>query len=165
MIEVTMRAVFNSLRTDGSPRNRGFVAVAAAAVVTAFAVGACGGSSTLSHAQLVSRASSDCRRANQAAAHLAAPSSSYSSLNQYARGLSPIVTGLIGNLNSLKPASADRTNLRSYVGALRSGDQGLQLLVSANSPAQVTQARTILASQPLTTRASALGAAACGEAP
>jgi hypothetical protein len=128
-------------------------------------VGACGGSSTLSHSELVSKAASDCRKANQAAARLAAPGQSYSSLNNYARGLSPIVAGLIGNLTALKPGTADRGALQSYVGALRSGDQGLQLLAGASSPAQVTQARTILASHSLSARASTLGAPPCGAAP
>ncbi len=157
-----MRARVTAVHLSRPRRNRTSLA---AAVATALALAACGGSSTLSHAQLVSKASGDCHRADQAASRLAAPAGTYTSLNQYAHGLSPIVTGLIGDLTSLKPAAGDRTPLQSYVGALRSGNQGLELLASASSPAQVTQARTILASQSLSSRASALGAVACGAAP
>lgn len=128
-------------------------------------VDACGGSGSLTHAQLLSRAAADCRRADQAASRLAAPTESYSSLNQYARGLSPIVSRLIGDLTALKPAAADRRALEGYVGALRGGKRGLELLASASSPPQVSQARSLLASQSLTARASALGVPECGAAP
>ena len=150
--------------TDRRPHQRRR-AIAAGIVGVSLLVSACGGSSALSHSQLSARAAADCRRANQAAAKLSAPVQSFSSVNAYARGLTPIVHTLIGDLTTLKPATADRAALQGYVGALRTGDQGLQLLAGASSPAQVTQARTLLASQSLPTRASALGAAACGAAP
>lgn len=145
-------------------RRRG-TAVAALAAGAVLSLSACGGSSTLSHGQLVAKAAADCRKADAAAARLTTPSQSYSSVNQYARGLSPIVDRLIGNLTALKPAASDRAALRGYVGALRGGVQGLQLLSSASSPAQVNQARTIIASQSVRARATALGASACGVAP
>jgi hypothetical protein len=113
----------------------------------------------------VSKADAACRKADQAAARLSAPAPSYASLNHYAHGLSPIVHTLIGDLTALKPAQADRAALRAYIGALRDGDQGLGVLAAASSSAQVTQARTILASQSLSARAGALGVAACGTAP
>lgn len=140
-------------------------AVAALAAGVVLSVTACGGSSPLPHGQLVAKAAADCRKADAAAARLTTPSQSYSSVNRYARDLSPIVDRLIGNLTALKPAASDRAALRGYVGALRAGVQGLQLLSSASSPAQVNQARTIIASQSLKTRAAALGASACGAAP
>jgi hypothetical protein len=119
----------------------------------------------MSHTELVTKAASECRTANQAASHLNAPGQSYNSLNTYAKSLSPIVQTLIGNLAALKPSDADRSALNGYVTALRNGDQGLKLLAGASSPAQVTQARTLLASQSIQSRATALGAAACGAEP
>jgi hypothetical protein len=126
---------------------------------------ACGGSSPLSHSQLAAKASAECRKAGQAAARLTAPAQTYSSLNHYARDLSPIVPTLIGNLTALEAGGGDRVNLSSYVGALRTGNQGLDLLAGASTPAQVIQARGILASEPLGTRSGVLGAPACGAAP
>lgn len=150
----------------GSARGgRRVLRATAVAVGAAACLSACGGSATLSHTQLVAKAGADCRKADRAAAKLPAPARSYSSLNRYARGLAPIVSGLIEDLTALKPGQSDRSALQGYVGALRGGRQGLQLLASASSPAQVTQARTILASQPLSARAGALGAPACGAAP
>jgi hypothetical protein len=149
-------------REGGGGPSRGLAATAAA-VGVALALSACGGSGALSHSQLVSKAGADCRRATQAAAKLGAPGTSFSSLNTYARGLAPIVTNLIGDLNALKPAAADRSAVQSYVGALRGGDQGLQLLATASSPAEVTQARSILASQSLSGASSV--APACGASP
>ena len=141
------------------------MATVAAIVGGMLALAGCGGTSTLSHTQLAAKAGSACRTANETAAHLSAPAQTYASLNHYALGLSPIVHTLIGKLAALKARSADRAALQSYITALRSGDQGLGMLASASSAAQVTQARTVLASQSLSTRAGALGAPACGAAP
>jgi hypothetical protein len=153
------------LVVTGRGRSRRRPAILVAAISAALLLSACGGSSTLSHSQLAAKAGAECRRANQAAARLTAPAQSYSSLNQYARGLSPIVHTLIGNLTALKAGGGDRATLTGYVGALRNGSQGLDLLATASTPAQVTQAHQVLASQPLRTRAGALGAPACGAAP
>lgn len=152
-------------RVGAKERLRGWGCGATVAAGLAVSVSACGGSGTLSHAQLLSKAAADCRKADVAAARLPAPSQSYSSLNQYARGLSPIVDTLIGSLTALKPAASDRGPLQGYVGALRGGDQGLRLLGSASSPAQVTQARSMIASQSLSAHASTLGVSDCGSAP
>lgn len=137
----------------------------AAAALTALIASGCGGSSSLSHGQLVTRLDAACRQANQAAARLPAPAHSYSALNSYARSLSPIVQRLIGKLTALTPGAADRHSLQSYVGVLRAGDHGLSLLAGASSPAQVTQARSLLSLPSLAGLAGTLGTPACAAAP
>lgn len=133
--------------------------------LVALLVAACGGSSTLTHAQLVTKADAACDNADHAAAKLSAPGDSYSSLNTYARDLSPIVQNLIGKLNSLKPASSDRQSLQRYIAALRSGSHGLALMSSATSPTQVSQANALLTSQGLGALAGSLGVPACAASP
>jgi hypothetical protein len=133
--------------------------------VAALLVTACGGSSSLSHAQLVAKASAACRQASVTAARLPAPGNSYGALGGYARQLSPIVDGLITELGTLKPNANDRQPLQRYIGALRTGSRGLGLLTGASSPAQLTQATSLLSSQSIQALAGALGAPACAASP
>lgn len=133
-----------------------------AAFLAALLVAACGGSSALSHAQLVTRANAACRHADQAAARLSAPGDSYVALARYAGQLSPIVRGLIDKLGALNANATDRTALDRYVGALRAGDRGLGLVASASSPAQLAQASSIVTSESLPAAAGTLGAPTCG---
>jgi hypothetical protein len=122
----------------------------------------CGGSSALSHAQLSARATAACSKAQVNARQLGAPASGYAGLNSYASRLTPIVTHLISSLDTLKANSSDKPALDRYVSALRAGDRGLGLLAGASSPAQVTQATSLLTSQSLPALAAPLGAPACG---
>lgn len=134
----------------------------AIAVCPALMLAGCGGSSSLTHAQLINRAGAVCRQADAAAARLSAPGDSYRALSRYANQLSPIVQGLIDKLGAMKPNANDRPLLARYVNALRAGDRGLALEASASSAAQVTQASSLLISQSIPADASALGAPACG---
>jgi len=134
----------------------------AAGVAGAVLLAGCGGSSSLSHAQLDARATTACHKAVTSAARLATPGSGYAGLHSYASRLSPIVTGLVDALDNLKASAADKPALERYVSALRAGDRGLALLADASTPAQVTQATSLLSSQSLPALADALGAPACG---
>lgn len=134
----------------------------AAGVAGAVLLAGCGGSSSLSHAQLAARATAACHKAVTSTARLAAPGPGYAGLNSYASRLSPIVTSLVDTLDSLKANSSDKPALERYVSALRAGDRGLTLLADASSPAQVTQATLLVSSQSMPALADALGAPACG---
>jgi hypothetical protein len=134
----------------------------ALAICPAVMLTGCGGSSSLTHAELAGRAGAACRQADAAAARLSAPGDSYSALARYANQLSPIVQRLIAKLGAMKPNANDRPALARYVNALRAGDRGLALEGSAASAAQVTQAGSVLTSQSIPADASALGAPACG---
>jgi hypothetical protein len=133
-----------------------------AAAIAAVALAGCGGSSTLSHAQLATRADTACRQADAAAAGLAAPGNSYASLAHYASELSPIVRTLTDKLGALKANASDRPALQRYLAALRAGDHGLALVGNASSAAQVAQATSLVSSQSIPAVANALGAPTCG---
>lgn len=135
------------------------------AFAVAVLVAGCGGSSTLSHAKLLSEASAACQQANTAAARLPTPGDSYSALASYAHRLTPIVERLVDKLDGLKPSAADRPALDRYIAALRDGERSLTLLGSASSPAQVDQAVSLVTSRSIPRLAVDLGAAACGESP
>ncbi|HUE27024.1 MAG TPA: hypothetical protein VMP89_09635 [Solirubrobacteraceae bacterium] len=134
-----------------------------ASILSVALLAGCGGSSTLSHAQLVTRADAACRQANQAAARLTAPGDSYAALAQYATQLSPIVQRLTGQLGALNASATDRPALQRYLGALRAGDRGLALVARASSPSQVSQASSLVTSQSIPAVAGALGASTCAQ--
>lgn len=140
---------------------KAFVCGALAAVLLA----GCGGSSTLSHSELISKAGAACKEANSAAAGLTAPGNSYTDLARYAKQLSPIVQSLIGKLSALKAGTTDKPSLDAYVGALRTGERGLGLLATATSSAQATQATSLMTQQSLPQLASKLGVPACASSP
>jgi hypothetical protein len=134
-----------------------FLAAPAAAVLL---VGC--GSGSLSHPQLAARATAACNRAGDSASRLPAPGAGYAGLARYADRLTPIVDRLIGTLDTLHVNATDSPALHRYVSALRAGDRGLTLLEGASSPAQVTQASSLIDSQSIPAVADALGAPACG---
>lgn len=121
-----------------------------------------GGSKSLSHAELAARATTACRQAAVSVARLDQPGPGYPALQKYATEVSPIVRQLISKLGGLKANAGDKPALERYVSALQSGERGLALLADASSPAQLTQATSLLASQSIPSLADALGAPACG---
>jgi hypothetical protein len=131
----------------------------------AAAIGGCGGSSTLTHAQLVAKANQACGQATAAAGRLGSPPATYAGLAGYARKLSPIVEKLIGNLRSLNASGNDRPALSNYVSALTAGDHALVLLEKASSPAELGQATSALEAGAIPTLASKLGASECAAGP
>jgi hypothetical protein len=131
-------------------------------MLLALLVAGCGGSKSLSHAQLTARATAACHKANASVARLGGPGTSYADLNRYASQASPIVSQLINTLEGLKANTADKPALEHYVSALQGGNRGLGLLAHASSPAQLTQAISLLDSQSISSLANALGAPACG---
>lgn len=134
----------------------------AGAMLLAVLVASCGGSKSLSHAQLAARATAACRQANASVARLGGPASGYPALRKYAGQVSPIVGRLIHTLDGLKANATDKPVLERYVRALQDGQHGLVLLGRASSPAQLTQATTLLDSESIPSLADALGAPACG---
>jgi hypothetical protein len=134
----------------------------AALVAVTMLIAGCGSSSSLSHAQLAANATAACRQADGSAARLALPGVGYAGLKRYASQLSPIVDRLIDRLGALNANQSDKPMLERYVGALRTGDRGLALLARASSPAQVSQASSVVSSASIPALAGALGAPACG---
>lgn len=134
----------------------------AAGVAATLLPAACGGSSTLTHAQLVTRADAACREADHLAARLAAPGASYSALAGYAKELSPIVGRLIDKLAAMNANASDRAPLERYVNALRAGERGLAIDAGASSVAQLAQASSLVNAQSIPAAATTLGAPACG---
>jgi hypothetical protein len=131
-------------------------------VLLALLLVGCGGSKSLSHAQLAARATAACHQANVSVARLGGPGAGYAGLRKYASRVSPIANRLTNTLDSLKASATDKPALQRYVSALRAGDRGLALLAGASSPAQLTQATSLLDSQSIPSLADALGAPACG---
>jgi hypothetical protein len=141
--------------------SRSALGLAGAAVIAVLLAG-CGGSNSLSHTELASRATTACRQADLSVARLAGPGAGYAGLNKYASQVSPIVSRLIDTLDGLKANATDEPALERYVSALKTGDRGLALLAGAASPAQLTQATSLLSSRSFPSLADALGAPACG---
>ena len=137
----------------------------AALLAVAATAGGCGGSSTLTHAQLVAKADEACSQATSAAGRLGSPPATYAGLAEYARKLSPIVEKLIGNLQGLHASTNDRPELSNYVTALATGDHGLVLLEKVSSPAELNQATSVLEAGAIPTLASRLGAPNCAASP
>ena len=148
----------------GKPIRSRSAAGLAAGMLLAVLLAGCGGggSKSLSHSQLAARATTACRQAAVSVARLDQPGAGYAALQKYANEVSPIVRQLINTLDGLKPSAADKPALERYVNALQSGERGLALLADASSPAQLTQAISLLASQSIPSLADALGAPACG---
>lgn len=129
-------------------------------------VAGCGGSSGLSHAEVIKRASADCNKAVTATAALGAPGGSYADLNHYAKQLTPIIKELVGGLSGIKPAqAADRKALDAYVSSLRNGERALTLLQSADNADQASQAVSQISTQPVARLANSMGASACAQTP
>ena len=146
----------------GKPIRSRSAAGLAGGMLLALLLAGCGGSKSLSHTQLVTRATTACHQANASVARLGGPATGYAGLHAYAGEVSPIVGRLIQTLDGLKPNAADKPALARYVSALQAGNHGLALLARASSPAQLTQATSVLASQSISSLADALGAPACG---
>jgi hypothetical protein len=146
----------------GNPIGSRLGAGLAGAMLLAALLAGCGGSGSLSHAQLAARATTACRQANASVARLGGPGSGYPALRKYAGQVSPIVSRLIHTLDGLKANRADKPALERYVNALQDGEHGLALLARASSPAQLSQATSLLDSESIPSLAGALGAPACG---
>jgi hypothetical protein len=140
------------------------LAVVCTLVATSLLAG-CGGSSGLSHGELVAHANADCEQAVRSAARLGSPGASYAALNRYSRQLSPIVKQLIGSLGSLSTQASEPEALERYIAALRTGSHGLELLAGANTDTQATQAVSLIDSRPVASLARSLGASACATTP
>jgi hypothetical protein len=134
----------------------------AGGMLLALLLAGCGGSKSLSHAQLTARATAACHQAYASVARLGGPGTGYADLKKYASQASPIVSRLINTLEGLKANTADKPALERYVSALQGGNRGLALLAHASTPAQLAQAITFLDSQSIPSLANALGASACG---
>ena len=146
----------------GKPIRSRSAAGLAAGMLLALLLAGCGGSKSLSHAQLAARATTACRQAAVSVARLDQPGPGYTALQKYASEVSPIVARLINALDGLKANASDKPALERYVSALQSGERGLALLADASSPTQLTQATSLLDSQSIPSLADALGAPACG---
>ncbi len=146
----------------GKPIRSRSAAGLAGAMLLALLLAGCGGSKSLSHTQLVTRATTACRQANLSVAHLGGPGAGYAGLQKYASQVSPIVSRLIGTLRGLKASAGDKPALERYVNALEAGNRALALMAGASSPVQLTQASALLGSQSISSLANALGAPACG---
>ncbi len=133
--------------------------------VTAILVAGCGGSSTLSHSALVTKADTACQSANSAVAKIGAPTASLSALTTYAGKVLPISEALVTKLSALKPASTDQAKLNKLVAALKNGNKGLKMMASATSTAQTNAATSIIVAQSVPSAANALGAATCAASP
>jgi hypothetical protein len=153
------------VRHPGRQRRRLIGMRLAAVLVVPAAVGGCGGTSTLTHAQLGAKANQACSQATATAGRLGSPPATYAGLADYARKLSPIVEKLIGNLQTLNASATDRQALNNYVSALTVGNHGLVLLEKASSPAALSQATTAVEAGAMPTLASALGAPKCAVSP
>ena len=134
-------------------------------LATVLCVSACGGSSSLSHSALVSRANSACSQADAAVSHLGAPAASFSALAHYAQQVLPISEHLVRRLSALKAASADQPALDRLVSALRTGNRGLTMLSTATSTVQTRAATQLIVGHSVPQAADALGASACATSP
>ncbi len=134
-------------------------------VATALLVAGCGGSKTLSHTALVTRANAACQTANSAVSKLGAPTASLSALTGYAGKVLPISQQLVTRLSALKPASSDQKSLDKLVAALKNGNRGLQMMKTATSTAQTNAASQIIVAKSVPSAANALGAATCAASP
>jgi hypothetical protein len=134
-----------------------------AAIATGLA--GCGGSSHLSHAQVVSAANAACRQANTAVARIGTPVATLSGLSKYAGQVLPISRKLIGQLDALNATSSDKTALSDYTAALQTGNRGLVMMQRATSPAQAQQAGQLIAKENIPQLADKIGATVCARPP
>lgn len=125
----------------------------------------CGGSSHLSHAQVVSDANAACRQANAAVTRIGTPVATLPGLSKYAGQVLPISQGLIDRLDALDAANADRTALQNYTAALATGNRGLTMMQHATSPAQAQQASQLIARENIPQLADKIGAKVCAQPP
>lgn len=126
---------------------------------------ACGGSSQLSHAEVVSQANAACRQANTAVAGIGTPVATLPGLAKYAGEVLPISRKLINQLDALNATSSDETALHDYTAALRTGNHGLMTMQHATSAAQAQQASQLIAKQNIPQLANKIGASVCAQPP
>jgi hypothetical protein len=134
-----------------------------AAIATGLA--GCGGSSHLSHAQVVSQANAACRQANSAVTRIGTPVATLPGLSKYAGQVLPISRKLISRLDALNATNSDETALRNYTAALRTGNRSLAMMQRATSPAQAQQASQLIAKQNIPQLADKIGATVCARPP
>jgi hypothetical protein len=140
-------------------------ALLAVVMAAAVLVAGCGGTKTLSHSALVTKADTACQSANAAVSKLGAPTASLSALTTYAGKLLPISQALVTKLSALKPASSDQAKLDKLVAALKNGNKGLKMMAAATTTAQTNAATSIIVAQSVPSAANALGAATCAASP
>jgi hypothetical protein len=99
---------------------------------TALLLAGCGGggSSTLTHQELVSKANAACAAANAQAAALPAPKAT-ADLVPYLSRSERIVLALKEKISALPAAQADRASVQRYVGALTKADAVLDDMTNA----------------------------------
>jgi hypothetical protein len=134
-------------------------------VAMALLVAGCGGTKTLSHSALITKANAACQQANSAVSKLGAPTASLSALTGYATKVLPISQQLVTKLAALKPASGDQSSLNSLVSALKNGNRGLKMMSTATTTAQTTAANQIIIAQSVPKAATTLGATTCASSP
>lgn len=86
-------------------------------------------------------------------------------LAKYAGQVLPISRNLIAQLDALNATSADKTALRNYTAALRTGNRGLVQMQRATSAAQAQRASQLIAKQNIPRLADKIGATVCAQAP
>jgi hypothetical protein len=136
-----------------------------AIAVLAVLLGGCGGSSGLSHAQLIDRADAYCHQATARVAALTAPSS-LASLAAYANQTRSETAELASQLKSLKPSSSDKQALDRYIQSLEKGNALLGRIASAASANESTTVGTLgkeLAAVPTAALASQDGLTDCAQ--
>jgi hypothetical protein len=134
-----------------------------AAITTVLA--GCGGSSHLSHAQVVSEANAACRQANAAVTRIGTPVATFRGLSKYAGQVLPISQKLISRLDALNAADADKAALANYTAALRTGNRALVMMQHATSPAQAQQASLLITKENIPQLADKIGATVCARPP
>lgn len=127
----------------------------------------CGGSSTLSHAQLVSKGNSACQATNATIAALPAPGT-LKDLSSYADSTRAATTQLRHKLASLKAPTADQAGVKKYLAALAQGDVLLGRISTAAARGESSAVSALgseLAALPTSTLASAVGLSQCATSP
>jgi hypothetical protein len=137
------------------------VAIGAVAVVAA----GCGGSASLSHAQLVDRADAYCHSATERVAALTAPST-LSALAGYANQTRQETAQLAQELKGLKASGSDKQALGRYVSALEKGNALLSRIATAANAGEGSTVGSLgreLAAVPTATLASSDGLTDCAQ--
>ena len=137
----------------------------AVVVVVAVLVAGCGGTTSLSHSALVTKANTACQQANAKVSKLGAPTASLSALTGYADKVLPISSQLVTRLSALKPSSSDQAALNKLVAALKNGNRGLKMMASASSISQTSAASKVIVAESVPSAANALGATTCAVSP
>ena len=140
-------------------------AAVALVLVTAVLLAGCGGTKTLSHQALVTKANQACQQADSAVSRLGAPTASLSALTGYATKVLPISEQLVTKLTALKPSSSDQTSFNKLVSALKNGNKGLEMMEKATTVTQTNAASQEIVAQSVPKAANAVGAASCASSP